>query len=129
MVKITVEIDDVLPECFERAVEETQDLLKSYLNDYQPDGTPVISDLDDFHSVIDSNVPIMTREIEGAWYLHGSELRQAYEDAGIGENPLENNGKTAIFLWIEQKVCEWYDDNADEIFEEWEHNNNNQKET
>lgn len=125
MPKITIEIDDVLPGCVESAIEQVRDLLVDYLVDNKPDELPCLhNDLDysgDVHSIIDDAVPFRTSEIEAAWFLHGRELEEAYETTGIGSNPRENNGTWAIFFYIEQKVCEWYADNAEEIF------NNSQK--
>jgi len=122
MTKITIEIDDVLPERVENAIEQVKDLLRAYVRREQPDELPSLHyDLDysgDVHTIIDGEVPIYTRDIEAAWFLHGRDLEEAYETVGIGQNPRENNGMTAIFLYIEQKVCEWFHDHGQEVFEE-----------
>jgi hypothetical protein len=120
MTKITIEIDDVLPAHVESAISEVRDLLVDYLVDNKPDELPCLhNDLDysgRVHEIIDGAVPHRTSDIEAAWFLHGRDLEEAYESAGIGENPRENDGKVAIYCYIEQKVAEWYSENAEEIF-------------
>lgn len=122
MTKITIEINDVLPGCVEDAIEQVKDLLRDYVRREEPDELPCLhNDLDysgDVHGIIDGEVPHRTSDIEAAWFLHGRDLEEAYETAGIGENPRENNGMVAIYCYIEQKVCEWYHDHAGEVFEE-----------
>ena len=123
MSKKTIEIDDTLEERLESAIEDVKNELESYLDDNEPDSLPCLqNDLNysgAIHEIIDGSVPIYTKEINDAWYLHGSELEQAYDDAGVGNNPRENNGMAAIYCWIEQHVNEWYSDKAEDIFEEW----------
>lgn len=120
MPKITIEIDDVLPDHVESAIDEVRNLLVDFLVENRPDELPCLhNDLDysgDVHEIIDSAVPFRTSEIDAAWFLHGRELEEAYETAGIGSNPRENSGMAAIYCYIEQKVCEWYSENAEEIF-------------
>lgn len=122
MPKITIEIDDVLPERVQSAISDVQDLLKSYVKKEEPEEVPCLhNDLDysgDVTSIIDSYVPVYTSEIEAAWFLHGRELEEAYETSGFGENPRERDGRTAIFCYIEQKVNEWYHDNAEALFQQ-----------
>lgn len=64
-------------------------------------------------------MPIYTGEIEDTWYLYGSRLEEAYENAGVGENPKENDGMAAIYFYIMDKVQEWYQDEAQDIFDAW----------
>ena len=131
MPKITIELDDTLQDRVNSACEDVKEELLSYLASEKPDALPELCDLDNagaIHSIIDSAVPVYTREIETAWFLHGSDLESAYEDSGIGENPRENNGMTAIYCYIEQQVHEWYRDNAEEIFENWKEGVNNEGE-
>jgi hypothetical protein len=121
MTKITIEIDDVLPERVESAIEQVKDLLRDYVRREEPDEFPCLhNDLDysgDVHAIIDGEVPHRTSDIEAAWFLHGRDLEEAYDTAGGGQNPRENDGKTAIFLYIEQKVCEWFHDHGQEVFD------------
>ena len=72
------------------------------------------------HERVDGSVPIYTKEIDYTWYLHASELEEAYENAGIGDNPRENNGMVALYCYLEQELAEWYEREKDRIFEEWE---------
>ena len=122
--KRNIEIDDTLQERVDSAIEDVKAELLNYL-DQNPDTdeVPCISnDLDysgAIHEIVDGSVPIYTSEIEGLWFLYGSEFEEAYEDAGCGENPRENNGMAAIYYYIDQKVREWYDGNAEDVFEEW----------
>jgi len=122
MTKRTIEVDDVLPDRVESALEEVNDLLRDYIKDNKPDVVPCLSnDLDydgSVHQIVDGAVPIYTGEIEAAWFLHGRDLEEAYENAGVGENPRENDGMAAIYFYIYEKVAEWYAENAERIFEE-----------
>ena len=128
--KRTVEIEDSLQERVEGACEEVKDLLIEYLDenkdDFTDEGTepPCLhNDLDydgRVHEIVDGSVPIYTSEIKDTWYMHASELEEAYENAGVGDNPRENNGMAAIYFYISECVCEWYRDNAESILEEWQ---------
>jgi hypothetical protein len=120
--KINVEIDDTLPDRVENAIEEVRDELVEYIKENKPDSTPDLhNDLDysgSIHEIVDGCVPIYTKEIDDAWYLHKRDLIDAYENAGVGDNPTENNGMAAIYYYINEQVCEWYHKNADEIYDE-----------
>lgn len=122
--KTTVEIEDSLDECVSSAIDDVKTELLSYLADNpDTDSTPDLgNDLDysgAIHEIVDGSVPIYTKEIEDTWYLHASKLEQAYENAGCGDNTRENNGMAAIYYYINDKVDEWYHDNAEDIFNEW----------
>jgi hypothetical protein len=124
MTKRTIEIDDCLEEQTQSAIEDVKQALLDYLEaNPDTDETPDIgNDLDysgTIHEIVDGAVPIYTSDIEAAWYLYGSELEEAYENAGVGDNPRENNGMAAIYYYIDEKVREWYNDNAEDIFDEW----------
>lgn len=126
MTKRNIEIDDVLPDCVDSAIEEVERELREYLADNPDcDKTPCLhNDLDysgAIHEIVDGAVPIYTAQIEAAWFLHSSDLEEAYENAGCGENPRENNGMAAIYYYIYEKVSEWYHDNAERIFDEVRH--------
>lgn len=122
MPKITIEIEDSLQDRVDAAIEEVKALLASYVRREKPDELPCLNnDLDysgDVHTIVDSAVPIYTHEIDATWYLHGRDLEEAYETCGIGQNPRENDGKAAIYCYIEQKVAEWYYEKAEQVFEE-----------
>lgn len=122
--KRTIEINDTLENRVESAIEEVKSELESYLNNnLDTDSVPCLNnDLDysgAIHEIVDGSVPVYTREIKTAWYLYGSELEEAYNNAGVGENPMENDGMAAIYYYIMEQVQEWYRDNAEEIFESW----------
>lgn len=125
MTKITIEIDDVLPDCVQTAIDGTREYLEDWLRDSdflkksEYGQAPCLSnDLDydgSIHEMVDSAVPHRTGEIEAAWFLHGRDLEDAYESAGVGDNPRETGGKAAIYFYIMQKVCDWYEDKAADI--------------
>ena len=121
--KRNYEIDDTLNECADSAIEEVKEYLLEYLDENKPYSLPCISNDLDYsgrvHEIVDGSVPIYTKEIEDAWYLHASELEQAYENAGVGDNPRENDGMAAIYCFISDKVHEWYQSEAEEVFDEW----------
>ena len=122
--KRTIEIDDTLQERVDSAIEDVKQELLSYLDENRDtDKVPCINnDLDysgAIHEIVDGSVPIYTKEIEDTWYLYASELEEAYENAGCGTNPRENNGMAAIYYYISEKVNEWYSNEAEDIFDEW----------
>lgn len=122
MTKRIIEIDDVLPGCVESAIEEVEKLLREYIADNECDEAPDLgNDLDcdgRVHEIVDGAVPVYTREIEAAWFLHGRELEQAYENAGVGSNPRENDGMAAIYFYISEAVAAWYSRSAEKITKE-----------
>lgn len=124
--KRNYEIDDTLQDRCDSAIEDVKTLLLEYLTENKPDRLPCLNnDLDysgSVHETVDSSVPVYTREIEDTWYLHASELEQAYENAGVGDNPRENDGMAAIYCYISDAVNKWYNDNAQDVFEEWQEN-------
>jgi hypothetical protein len=38
---------------------------------------------------------------------------------GLGDNPRENNGMSAIFCLLSEFATEWSRENANDIFENW----------
>lgn len=121
--KHTVEINDTLQERVDDAIEMVRDALNDHLKENKPDRCPDLSDLDysgTIHEIVDGSVPIYTKEIEDLWYLYKREFIEAYENAGVGTNPMENEGMSAIYFYIYDQVVDWYRTNSDEIFEEYE---------
>lgn len=131
MSKRTIEIEDTLQERVDSAIEDVKNELLRYCEDNEPDKLPDLgNDLDysgAIHEIVDGSVPIYTKEINDTWYLHGNELEEAYENAGVGDNPKENNGLAAIYFYIHEQVNEWYSDHAEDIFEEWQEKNRAKK--
>lgn len=124
MPKRTIEINDTLEERVESAIEDVKTLLLEYLDENPPteDECPDFGDLDyngSIHEIIDGSVPVYTNEIRTAWYLHHNELESAYQDAGIGNNPMENDGMTAVYCYIDQKVREWWSEEAIGVYADW----------
>lgn len=125
MSKTTITVEDTLTDRLATVIDEVKDELLRYLEDSKAADT--LPDLHNhldysggFHEIIDSSVPIYNNEIKDTWYLHGSELEEAYENAGVGDNPRENDGMAAIYFWLSEKASEWYYENAQDIFEEWQ---------
>ena len=120
--KLTVEIDDTLDERVQGAIDEVCELLENYIKENRPDSTPdLYNDLDysgSVHEIIDTSVPIYTQEIDDTWFLHANKLEEAYENAGIGTNPRENDGMVASYCYIEQQVADWYQKEADDLYDE-----------
>lgn len=120
----TVEIDDDLQDRVEEACNEVRECLEEFLKE-NPDTEelPCISnDLDysgTIRAIVDSAVPVYTSHIEGLWYLYSRKFEEAYEDAGFGTNPKENDGMTSIYCYIDQEVHAWYDKHAQDIFDAW----------
>jgi len=115
-----IQVEDTLPDRVEVAISEVKEELIKYLNENEPDSCPDLNDLDcsgAIHEIVDGCVPIYTHEINTAWYLHGQEIEAAYENAGVGNNPRENDGMAAIYFYIHQEVCEWFSNNAEDLFD------------
>ena len=118
MPKITVELDDDLEERLENAIEEAKDALIWYL-DNNHDMPHSLSDFCNDHEIAGSATPCYTRDIETAWFLHANELEEAYENSGLGNNPREGDGTTAIYAYISQGLGEWFYNEAEGIYEDW----------
>lgn len=120
--KRTIEIDDILQDCVDSAIDQVRAELESYLEDNDCDSCPDFSDLDysgAIHEIVDGSVPIYTKQIKDTWYLHGDDLTEAYENAGVGDNPMENNGMAAIYFYIHEKVSDWFSENVEGYFEDY----------
>jgi hypothetical protein len=123
MAKRNVEIDDDLDEIIEGAIDEVKNELENFL-EANPE-TLTLPDLSNdldyggvISEIIDGSVPVYTKELNDLWYLYSSEFEQAYENAGIGENPREKDGAVAIYCYIQEKVYDWYHDEAEDYFQE-----------
>lgn len=119
--KRTIEIQDTLQERVDCAIDEVKSALVDYIKENDCDETPDMSDLDysgTIHEIVDGSVPIYSAEVKDTWYLNREDLVAAYDNAGVGNNPMENDGMVAIYFYIMDKVNEWYSYKADDIFEE-----------
>lgn len=122
MAKITVQIEDVIPDAVQEVIDGVKDLLREYHKDNpsSSDSLPDPGDLDysgALHEIVDGAVPIYNKEIKDTWYLYDDELEQAYENAGVGDNPRENNGMAAIYYLLQERLYEWYSKEAEEFWE------------
>lgn len=109
--KRLIEIDDVLPDRLYCLIHDFKCLVSEYFSDNGDEEKPEWSDLDysgSVHELVDLSVPIYTKQIDDIWYLYKNELESVYENAGIGGSPLENDGMTAIYLYLEQELSEWW---------------------
>lgn len=129
--KKNVEIEDILEERVEMVIEGVRDMLKEYCEDNKPDELPCLNnDLDysgHVHELIDGCVPVYNKELDDTWYLHKDILIEAYENAGIGEDPSEKNGAVAIYCYLQDKANEWYQEHAQELFDEFMKEINNEE--
>ena len=132
--KITV--DDSLFECVEMAKEEVKTEVVNYLVENevsdiesQEELAELIAELENLDvcrdkisdrmtEIVDGCVPIYTREIKTAFFLHGSELEGAYENYGIGVDVMDHDGMPAIFCYIDQEVNNDFEDIFAEAIEE-----------
>ena len=126
----TITVNDSLESCVESAKEEVKTEVVNYLNGEsgyslvnKTELECVIFDLEQIDAddcrdkisdrmteIVDGCVPIYTREIKTAFFLHGSELEEAYENYGIGVDVMDHDGMTAIFCYIDQEVNNDFDD-------------------
>jgi len=123
----TITIEDTLNERAQSAIDEVRDYLLEYLADNtNTEELPCISNDLDYsgrvHEIIDGSVPIYTSEINDTMYLHGNEVEEVFDDAGIGDRdagwPMGWKA-AAIYCYLERQVHEWYSDHAEEVFKEW----------
>jgi len=120
--KTTIEINDTIQERIDSAICDIESLLRDWLAENGADGTPELHDDLDYsggvHEIIDSSVPVYANEIRDTMYLHGSEIKQAFYDSGIGSAdddwPMGWEA-AAIYCYIQQAVTDWYNSHADDI--------------
>jgi hypothetical protein len=123
MAKRNVEMNDDLDERVKGAIDEVKNALESYLN-VNPDINTLpdlANDLDDdgtISEIVDSAVPVYTKDINDLWYLYSREFEEAHFNAGISDNPRENNGMSAIYCYIYDQVYDWYRNEAENYFHE-----------
>ena len=121
--KRPIEVNDSLPDRVDSAIEDVKAELLRYCQENEPDSLPDLRDDLDYsgaiHEIVDGAVPIYTHEIKTAWFLHWSDIESDYKDAGVGENPMDNDGMAAIYFYIDARVREWYDSEAEAVFDAW----------
>lgn len=130
--KRTIEVDDTLQDYVDGAIEAVKTYLQEYLEENYEQGEEDISidlgnDLDysgAIHEIIDSSVPIYTHVIDTAYYLHGNQIDEAFNNAGLGSRDDDwprSWRAAAIYCYIEQEVNEWFYNNVEEVIEEFTH--------
>ncbi len=115
MTERTITIKDDLRDRVDGVLEEIKDLIREWIEENSIDDADnlELSDLDDsgaIHELIDSAVPVYYSDIDALWYLYKDEFTTAYENAGIGSDPLENNGMSAVYCYISEQVYGEWDD-------------------
>ncbi len=122
MTKRTIEIDDTLEETINTVKEEVRQNFLDYLKD-----NPELDDFEDYcqdtgcdavHEIADSNTPIYYSEIDGLYYLYGSEFDEAYSNAGIGKGDEDNHRQVAIYCYLSEKAFD-YQRELQDNFEEY----------
>ena len=120
MTERTITIKDDLRDRVDGVLEEIKDLIREWIEENSIDDADnlELSDLDDsgaIHELIDSAVPVYYSDIDALWYLYKDEFTTAYENAGIGSDPLENNGMSAVYCYISEQVYGEWDDIWSEV--------------
>ena len=124
---VKLEIEDTLPERVENVIEELEHMLREYVaeNPDKEEFPCLHNDLDyngAFHELVDSSVPVYTSEIKDIMYLHGDEIEDAFDDAGLGEKEDDKWPvgwkPAAISCYLQQQASCWYENCAKQIFEE-----------
>ncbi len=116
----TITIKDDLRDRVDGVLDEIRVLIREYIeeNSIEDADTLELSDLDNsgaIHELIDGAVPVYYSDIDALWYLYKAEFTQSYEDAGVGSDPLENNGMAAIYCYISEQVYGEWDDIWSEV--------------
>lgn len=125
--KRQIEIEDNLDEIVESATEDVVDAFahKDLNVEDFTDLYDMIDKLDydgTFHEIIDSATPIYFGEINGLYYLYGSEADECFQNAGIGTvEDFDNYRQVALFFLIESRVLEdlknWFEAEQDKLEE------------
>lgn len=119
MVTRTITIEDNLEDIINSAIDEVKELIDAKVIKLWEDDPEdnwdfcwnILNYDGSVSEIVDHSIPVYTKEIDDLWHLYKDEFIQAYEDAGLGEgSPMDNNGMTGIYFYIEQKVVEWLND-------------------
>ena len=123
MVKIQVEIEDNLEEIVDGLKEKIRENFVEYLKDntdmtdfenyYQKQGCDFV------HESSDSCTPVYFIEIDGLFYLYGSEFGEAYKNAGIGNVDEDNHKAVCIYCYLTAEGFD-YLNKLKESFEDWQ---------
>lgn len=108
MAKRTVEINDTRDERIEAAKADLQEVFTRMIAENPDRALDDLEPHDDIFEIADSATPIYTKEIEDWHYLYGADLRQAYQDAGIGTGDEDNHLQVCIFCYIEAELWEYW---------------------
>ena len=125
--KRTIEIDDNLSELVEDCKTELLDAFREYIEeDPDTENLDNVNELSDrIYEIVDSSTPIYYSDIDGLYYLYGSEFDEAYENAGCGDKSEDNYRQAAIYFYLSEKTFEfmndlqtWFEDKISELDEE-----------
>lgn len=100
--KRIIEMEDNLNEIVEEARQELRERFADVKN------TEDVGEL--IFEIADSSTPVYTKEIEDLYYLHSDKFDEAYEGAGIGSGKEENHKQVCIFVYIEQCLWDFFND-------------------
>ena len=125
---MTITIEDTLPKIVESACYDIKAELEAYLKDNEPDYCPDWSDLDHsgrMHEIIDGSVPVYTGEQKDLWYIHGDEAEELFESQFGAESKTSEGWPmswqaAALYCLIEDRCLDWWNNNANDIFDAWE---------
>ena len=106
--EVIVTITDSLAERRETLIEEAKAMLDEYIEETGGELPNQLPDevCDYIRGQADSSTPVYYKEIKGLWYLYWELFEDAYDNAGVGNNPIENNGQFAILFYLEQQAIE-----------------------
>jgi len=133
--KRTIEIEDNLDDYVVNAVDEVKTEALEYIRENVEAEDIEELDIEDIRDAIedriweicDSNVPVYYYQIDACWFLNKNLLQDAYENMGMGDNPLDHDGMTAIFCYINQEVNDQLDETLEaaklEVIAELENDN------
>lgn len=126
MAKVMIEMNDTLEERVESAIDSVKQELLDFLeaNPDQDELPCLNNDLDysgAIHEIVDGSVPCYTKELADNYYLHDSELDQAFDNAGCStrDEAGDNYIAQAHYFYIQEQVNNWYYNEAQDIFDEW----------
>ena len=119
--KRTIEIEDTLQENIDSCKEQLLERLAEYV-----ESNTDITDFDEFqdnasdiiHEIVDSTTPIYYHEINGTYFLYGSQLDEAFDNAGIStRDECDNYEQTAIYCLLSEKTFEFLNELEDGLTE------------
>ena len=122
MEKRNIVIEDDLKDKIDGIQKELIDHFMEWLKD-----NPDCNDFDEYsddsvsdyiHECVDGWTPIYYNDIDGLYYLYGSEFETSYSDSGIGDGTEDNHKQVAIYCYLEAKAYDILREMT-ELFDNW----------